>query len=237
MIDSFPALPRHLLYIGSHHSAGGRRSARNNCLLSTFANPATMPTAQEAPEQYPLQGATNDGWNTDDEATATCQCGKVQMVVVRPALSRTGICAYVSSSQPLKKPGFVTTFVCHCSDCRKVSASAFATNLTTLDSHTRFTRGEDNLSTWAQSKTIGSGHEMANSFCKTCGTLMFRKGTIAPGTRFMRGGIIDNHALHDTFLKPDVELYTEHRAKWVSPVEGAEQGIGMSPFQKKSNKM
>lgn len=30
----------------------------------------------------PLSGLTRDGWSTEDEATATCACGKVQMVVV-----------------------------------------------------------------------------------------------------------------------------------------------------------
>lgn len=46
----------------------------------------------------------------------------------------------------------------------------------------------------------------------------------------MRGGIIDNHTLHDTMLKPGVEIFSEHRGAWVSPVEGAEQAIGMGPF-------
>ena len=59
---------------------------------------------------------------------------------------------------------------------------------------------------------------------------MFRAGTVAPGTKFMRGGIIDNHTLHDTMLKPGVEIFSEHRGAWVSPVEGAEQAIGMGPF-------
>ncbi len=142
-------------------------------------------------------------------------------------------CPAPTSPQPIKKPGLVNTFVCHCADCRKVSASMFATNLTTLDSHTRFTRGEDNLTVFAQSHTTTTGNTMANSFCKTCGTLMFRAGTIAPGTRFMRGGIIDAHGLHDSMLKPDVEIFSEHRAAWVKPVDGSEQGNGMTPFTKK----
>jgi hypothetical protein len=106
----------------------------------------------------------------------------------------------------------------------------FATNFTSLDTHTRFTRGEDNLTVFTQKKTTSTGKEMANSFCKTCGTLMFRAGAFAPGTKFMRGGIIDDHTLHDTMLKPGVEIFTEHRAKWVKPVDGAEQGKGMGPF-------
>lgn len=59
---------------------------------------------------------------------------------------------------------------------------------------------------------------------------MYRAGTIAPGTRFMRGGVIDDHALHGTMLKPDAELFTEHRAAWIKPIEGAVQHIGMGTF-------
>lgn len=31
---------------------------------------------------FPLQGQTDDGWSNDKEATATCACGAVQMVIV-----------------------------------------------------------------------------------------------------------------------------------------------------------
>jgi hypothetical protein len=33
-------------------------------------------------DDFPLQGLTDDGWSNDKEATATCACGKVQMVIV-----------------------------------------------------------------------------------------------------------------------------------------------------------
>jgi hypothetical protein len=108
----------------------------------------------------------------------------------------------------------------------------FATNFTSLDTHTRFTRGEDNLTVFSQNKTTATGGTMSNSFCKTCGTLMFRAGSVAPGTKFMRGGIIDDHRLHDTMLRPGVEIFSEHRAGWVKPVDGVEQAKGMGPFSK-----
>ena len=108
----------------------------------------------------------------------------------------------------------------------------FATNFTSLDTHTRFIRGEDNLTVYSQSETTTTGKMMTNSFCKTCGTLMFRAGAFAPGTRFMRGGIIDDHTLHDTMLKPQTEIFSEHRAAWVKPVDGAEQAKGMGSFVK-----
>lgn len=31
---------------------------------------------------FPIVGLSNDGWSTEDEATATCFCGSVQLVLV-----------------------------------------------------------------------------------------------------------------------------------------------------------
>lgn len=112
----------------------------------------------------------------------------------------------------------------------------FATNLTTLDTHTRYTRGESHLVLFEQDSTIPKHRRMTNAFCPTCGTIMWRQGAVAPGTRFMRGGPIDDHKLHDTVLKPQTEIFTEHRAAWVTPVEGAEQAIGMGSFEPEEKK-
>ena len=46
----------------------------------------------------------------------------------------------------------------------------------TYHSHLRHLRGQENLSVYSQVATIASGHSMANHFCKTCGTLMYRVG-------------------------------------------------------------
>ncbi|ORX36212.1 Mss4-like protein [Kockovaella imperatae] len=176
---------------------------------------ADMTSVQpKAGTELPLSGLTRDGWSNADEATATCSCGAIQMVL------------------PIKAPGLVNTFVCHCSDCRNWSASVFATNLTTLDSHTRFVRGEDHLVLFSQSETISKHRRMTNAFCKLCGTLMYRQGAVGPGTRFMRGGPIDDHELHNTILKPQWEIFTEHRASWIPAVPGARQEIGMGDFDK-----
>lgn len=62
---------------------------------------------------------------------------------------------------------------------------------------------------------------------------MFRAGTVAPGTRFMRGGPIDDQSLHGTILKPKVEIFSENRVSWLHPVEGVEQAHQMGSFGKK----
>jgi len=67
---------------------------------------------------------------------------------------------------------------------------------------------------------------MANHFCKSCGTLMYRVGSAWPGQYIMRIGTVDDFNLHDTVLKPKQELFVKDRVSWLhglADVEGLEQ--------------
>jgi hypothetical protein len=141
----------------------------------------------------------------EGSATATCFCGAVQL------------------SFPTQGPALISTFICHCTDCRKITASMFASNFSVLDTHLTHIRGQDNLTAFAQSKTIASGKTMTNYFCKTCGTLMYRVGERFPQVKIMRIGTVDDFNLHETKLRPRREIYVKDRCEWVSAVEGAEQ--------------
>ena len=45
--------------------------------------PASVMAASDKSKPYlPLAGLANDGWSTDDQATATCFCGTVQLSFV-----------------------------------------------------------------------------------------------------------------------------------------------------------
>ncbi|KAK1255706.1 hypothetical protein MKX07_007965 [Trichoderma sp. CBMAI-0711] len=166
-------------------------------------------------QNLPLSGVARDGWSTDTEATATCFCGAVQIAF------------------PTEAPGLINTFVCNCFDCRKITASMFASNFTVDNSYIRHLRGEDNLSRWGQDKTPTSGTEMANYFCKTCGTLMYRRSALSPDRSFMRIGTVDDFTLHETKLRPQYEIFTASRVNWWHGVEGAKALPG--PFTKASN--
>ncbi|KIY02518.1 uncharacterized protein Z520_00983 [Fonsecaea multimorphosa CBS 102226] len=156
----------------------------------------------------PLSGSAEDGWSKEGEATATCFCGAVQLKF------------------PTEKPGFITSFVCNCFDCRKITASMFASNFIVADSHVTHLRGKDNLTSFGQSKTIESGHTMTNYFCSTCGTLMYRISSRSPDSLVMRIGTVDDFHLHETKLKPQVEQYVKDRVTWLSGAEGVEQVEG-----------
>ncbi|KAL7785620.1 Mss4-like protein [Trichoderma ceciliae] len=165
-------------------------------------------------QHFPLSGVTRDGWSTDTEATATCFCGAVQLAF------------------PTEAPGLVNTFLCNCFDCRKVTASMFASNFTVDNSYIKHIRGRDNLTRWGQSKTPTSGTEMSNYFCTTCGTLMYRRSEITPHLSFMRIGTVDDFTLHETKLKPEMEIFTDNRVSWWHGVDGAKTFPG--PFRNTS---
>jgi len=95
----------------------------------------------------------------------------------------------------------------------------FATNMTIDDKYLKHIRGQDNLSSWGQDKTPLSGKTMTNSFCKTCGTLMYRAGAAFPGTKFLRVGTVDDFSLHETVLAPQVELFVKDRVGWFHGVQ------------------
>lgn len=123
----------------------------------------------------------------------------------------------------------MNTFLCHCADCRKITASQYASNFTVLDSHVRNLRGRENLTVWGQAETVGSGGRMTNHFCSTCGTLMYRTGATFPGMRAMRVGTVDDFAVQETALRPQMEIFVAERVRWLSAVPGAVQHQGMMP--------
>ncbi|KAF5373683.1 hypothetical protein D9758_000785 [Tetrapyrgos nigripes] len=120
-------------------------------------------SADRSKPYIPQAGLANDGWSKEDEATATCFCGAVQLAF------------------PTQGPGLVNVHVCNCTDCRKITASMFASNFTVDDKYLKHIRGQDNLKTFGQAQSIGSHKKMTNYFCSTCGTLMYRVGESWPG--------------------------------------------------------
>lgn len=130
--------------------------------------------------------------------------------------------------QPLVGEGFIGTFVCHCADCRKVTASMFASNFTIQDTHLKWIRGQEELKEFSQSKTIGTHNSMTNVFCSNCGGLMWRYSSGYPGYLFLRIGTVDDFKLHETKLRPQVEQFVENRVAWLEPIKGVKQGHGMA---------
>jgi hypothetical protein len=111
-----------------------------------------------------------------------CACGSVRFRVDGPA-DRVGIC--------------------HCTDCRRESGSAF----------TYF--GVWPLERFASEGTVAT--HRGRSFCPTCGSRVFAVSERAAEIKL--GALEDAPAQ----LKPVYELWIKRREPWLAPVPGAEQ--------------
>jgi hypothetical protein len=184
-------------------------ASKSNSRLEAIQKQIPSVAASDKSKPYiPLASLATDGWSKEDEATATCFCGAVQLAF------------------PTKKPGLVDTFICNCTDCRKITASMFASNFTVRDTHLRHLRGQDNLTVFSNDKTIGTPNTMKNYFCKTCGTLLYRVGTGFPGMSILRIGTVDDFNLAETKLKPRIEQFTKDRVAWLQGADGVRQVEG-----------
>ncbi|KAJ5588350.1 hypothetical protein N7537_011028 [Penicillium hordei] len=173
-----------------------------------------MAAARDNSKPYiPVAGGADDGWSKEGQATATCYCGAVQLAF------------------PTQGPGLIDTFVCHCVDCRKITASMFTTAFIVADTHLKHIRGQQTLKSFSQSKTIASGKAMTNFFCSTCGSLMYRISEVFPGYSILRTGTVDDFTLHETKLKPRCEVYTSNRVGWLPGAIDVEQvkGAALTP--------
>ncbi|KAI1160291.1 Mss4-like protein [Nemania serpens] len=165
-------------------------------------------TADKTKPYIPSNSLQQDGWSNDTEATATCFCGAVQLAL------------------PTEKPGLVEVFVCNCTDCRKITASMFASNIIVKDEYVKHLRGLENLKTFSQSTTIESGKHMTNYFCQTCGTLLYRVSEKNPGFKILRLGTVDDFNLAETKLRPTTEQYIRDRVSWFSGCEATRKVEG-----------
>jgi hypothetical protein len=127
------------------------------------------------------------------------------------------------STQPTEKPGLIFSALCHCTDCRKLTASTFSSLVTVDDQYLRHVRGQDKLTQFTTTTTPASGRAMTNYFCSRCGTLMYRKSEDRPTWSICRLGTIDDFNLAETKLRPSMEIYTKDRCAWLLALEGAAQ--------------
>ncbi|KAL8830815.1 MAG: hypothetical protein Q9191_001213 [Dirinaria sp. TL-2023a] len=189
---------------------------------------ATSSATNKPKSYFPLGGQAEDGWSTEDEATATCYCGAVQLAFRLPLHISPDPIPDTLPPQPTKPPGLTETFACNCADCHKFTASMFATNFTVLNTHLRNIRGQENLKQYSQSKTIASGNNMTNYFCGTCGSLLYRISSGFPDKSIMRVGTVDDFTLHSTVLRPGIEQFVPRRPVWLPDIDGAKQYEGES---------
>jgi hypothetical protein len=100
--------------------------------------------------------------------------------------------------------------LCHCLECRKVSGSAFTTNLVVPKTAFKIT-GEVKEYRFVQEM----GGEWELHFCPTCGSNLYRTTTRGDLSTVVavEGGTLSKEAFGD--IKPDEEIFAKYRASWL----------------------
>src|SRR5262245_32525796 len=105
-------------------------------------------------------------WNADECRSGGCQCGRVR---------------YVAPRQPLE------LYVCHCTECRKQSSSAFGVSFVIRRDTFRVLQGDPAFYT----RQTASGHALECAFCPRCGSRLWHQSSGYPGTLNVKGGSLD----------------------------------------------
>jgi hypothetical protein len=116
------------------------------------------------------------------------------------------------------EPG--TVRVCHCTDCQKLTGTAFRTNIASLPGTFRFLGGTPKI----YIKTAESGNKRAHAFCPECGTPIYAAAPEPnPSTCGLRVGGIDQRA---QLGPPARQIWCRSALSWsmdISSVERAER--------------
>lgn len=115
-------------------------------------------------------------------------------------------------------------YACNCTDCQRISGSAFALNMPVATSGFRLTQGEPKG--WHH--TSPSGAEVTSWFCGECGARIYGSRASRPQSMNIRAGTLDD----TTWLRPIAHMFMRSAQAWVKPADGAEcHDIGPADFR------
>ncbi|RAL03345.1 GFA family protein [Aspergillus ibericus CBS 121593] len=139
-------------------------------------------------------------------AVGSCFCGKIQIKYNAP---------------------IIASGLCHCTSCRKLTSAPFSYSFIIKTAELEITGNPKEVP-----KIADSGNQIKNYFCPDCGTPLYGQKINEDGqpdqVTIVRAGVFDDERLMEE-RKPEVEIYTDRRLPWISPVEGAAQCRGMLP--------
>lgn len=121
---------------------------------------------------------------TEPSAIGGCQCGAVRYVL----------------------RGARSVYTCHCLECQKQTASAFAMSIPLL---------ADRLTLQGQpevySRSAFSGGITQCRFCRSCGTRLYHQSSRSPEYVTLKAGTLDD----STGLEPVAHLWISRKQPWV----------------------
>ena len=105
--------------------------------------------------------------------------------------------------------------ICHCTDCQKLTGSAFSTFLPVPKAAFRMIRGEPAIYV----KTAESGNKRAQAFCAGCGTRIYASAVDDPSVFNIRLGTIDERAV----LPPVIQVWCRSALPWAMELGAIKQ--------------
>lgn len=124
----------------------------------------------------------------------SCHCGSVQ---------------YEAAVDPER------TTICHCTDCQKLTGSAYRVSVPAEEGSFRLTSGEPTIYV----KVGDSGSHRAQAFCPTCGSPLYTYDADSPKIYGLRVGCIAERQA----LVPRKQKFCRSALQWTESLHGMER--------------
>lgn len=116
----------------------------------------------------------------------SCQCGS---------------CSYMVTTQPY------VAYTCHCRECQRLTASAFATCIQVPAEAIIVRSGNPQ----GRERVTDSGNTLSTWFCPICGSALFSQNSARPRIRTVYVGTLDNP--HEVTVS--AHIWTKRKLPWV----------------------
>ena len=116
-----------------------------------------------------------------------CQCGKLRYQVSQPPMM---------------------IYCCHCTNCQKISGSAFAISATIFEASFEFTAGDARKTNWLSD----AGNQRYGYICGDCGTRIAHGQEPSIGVLSLRAGTFDD----TRWVEPAGHIWTKSAQSWMT---------------------
>src|SRR5271166_1821141 len=106
------------------------------------------------------------------------------------------------------------TYACHCTDCQRMTSSAFSMAIVVSEIAFRLTKGEPR----SIQRAADSGGVTTRWVCPDCGSWVSAAPRPGSTVRNVRGGTLDD----TSWQRPTVHFWTRSKQPWVVLPEGAQ---------------
>ncbi|MFN3960549.1 MAG: GFA family protein [Parvularculaceae bacterium] len=127
--------------------------------------------------------------------------------MTKVALPLSGGCFCGALRYQLSAPPLMI-YNCHCTNCQKITGSAFTVAATVIESALVFTKGAPKRVGWK----ADSGNERFGLFCGDCGSRIANGQTPSIGMLSLRAGTFDD----TSWVEPVGDIWTKSAQGWVT---------------------